>query len=148
MMDGLKQLIAYTNWGNRLWLDFVHANAPNDDYLTKMISHIYCAERIWFQRIHEEPLDTGIFETLPKAELEAIADRTETRYAEALKADLAQVFHYRKLNGEPMASTLLDILHHLITHGSHHRGQMARHVSQAGITPPESSYIGFSRLQK
>ena len=147
-MDGLKQLIAYTNWGNRLWLDYVHADAPNDEYLTKTISHIYCAERIWFQRIYDETLDTGIFETLPKKELEAIATRAEARYAEALKADLTHVFHYRKLNGEPMASTLLDILHHLITHGSHHRGQMARHAAQNDLNPPESSYIGYSRLTK
>lgn len=147
-MDGLKQLLNYTCWGNRLWLDFVYANAPNDEFLTKMISHIYCAERIWFQRIHDETLDTGIFDTLPKSELERIASRVEARYAEALNADLSHVFHYHRLNGDPMESTLLDILHHLITHGSHHRGQMARHASQAGIKPPESSYIGFSRLRR
>lgn len=147
-MDSLRQLIDYTCWGNRLWLDFVHANAPKDEYLTRTISHIYCAERIWFQRIHNETLDTDVFATLPKAELEAIARHTEARYAQALTADLSHVLQYRRLNGEPMESTLLDILHHLITHGAHHRGQMARHVSQAGITPPESSYIGFSRQKK
>ena len=147
-MDSLKQLIDYTCWGNRLWLDFVFANAPNDEYLTKIISHVYCAERIWFQRIYGEALDTGIFVTLPKAELEEIAKRMETRYADVLTTDLDRVLKYTRLNGEPMESSLLEILHHLVTHGSHHRGQMARHAAQAGLNPPESSYIGFSRVRR
>ena len=147
-MDSLKQLIDYTCCGNRLWLDFVFANAPNDEYLTKIISHVYCAERIWFQRIYGEALDTGIFATLPKAELEEIAKRMETRYADVLTTDLDRVLKYTRLNGEPMESSLLEILHHLVTHGSHHRGQMARHAAQAGLNPPESSYIGFSRVRR
>ncbi|NUM53625.1 MAG: hypothetical protein HUU46_08280 [Candidatus Hydrogenedentes bacterium] len=144
-MDNLDRLVAYTCWANRTWLDFVHAHAAKDDFLTMTISHIYLAEQIWFQRIYGEELRGDVFSTLTKPELEAIASRVKERYAEQLESDLHRVLRYTRLNGEAMESVVLDILNHLVTHGSHHRGQMARHAAQGGLKPPETSFIGFSR---
>ncbi len=144
-MKGLEQLVAYTCWANRAWLDFVHSHAAKDDYLTMMISHIYLAEQIWFQRVYGEETRNDVFSTLTKAELQELAPRNVERYAEQLESDLERTLQYKRLNGEPMESSILDILNHLVTHGSHHRGQMARHASQAGLKAPETSYITYAR---
>ena len=145
MINGLNRLVAYTCWANRTWLDFVHSRAAKDEFLTMMISHIYLAEQIWFQRVYGEETRNDVFSTLTKVELEEMAPRLTERYAEQLESELERTLHYKRLNGEPMESTLLDILNHLVTHGSHHRGQMARHASQGGLNPPETSYITYSR---
>jgi uncharacterized damage-inducible protein DinB len=146
-MDNLKRLVAYTEWGNRTWLDFIHAHAPDDAYLTLMISHVYLAERVWFQRIYGEETRNDVFTTASHAELEALAPVLKQRYQELLAGDLARVVEYKRFDGEAMASEIADILNHLVTHGSHHRGQMARYASQQlGIKPPETSYIMFSRM--
>ncbi|GMV99702.1 MAG: hypothetical protein AMXMBFR84_08410 [Candidatus Hydrogenedentota bacterium] len=144
-MNSLKPLTEYTCWANRTWLDFTFGGAANDEYLRKMISHVYLAEQIWFQRILGEPLRTDVFSVLTKEELDALSPRMEARYDEILDTDLSRVLKYTRLNGEPLESQIGDILHHLVTHGSHHRGQMARHASQLGIQPPETSFIGFTR---
>jgi uncharacterized damage-inducible protein DinB len=147
-MDNLKRLAAYTCWANRSWLDFVHSHAPSDDYLAMMISHIYLAEQVWFQRVYGEPTRGDVFSTLTRAELEEMAPRHKDRYAEQLESDLSRIVGYTKLNGEPQESQMLDILNHVITHGSHHRGQMAAYASKNGLKPPDTSYITFSRTQK
>lgn len=144
-MGCLERLVAYTCWANREWLEFVYSHAAKDEFLTKIISHIYLAEQVWFQRIYGEDALNDVFATLPKTELERVAARTKERYAEQLESDLTRVLRYKRLNGDPMESEVLDILDHLVTHGSHHRGQMARYASQCGLIPPETSYITYTR---
>ena len=144
-MDTSQQLIAYTHWANRAWLEFVFGEAEADAYLAGMISHIYLAERVWFQRIHDEPLDSDIFATLSHEELLDTAAKCEARYGEQLNADLSRVLKYSRMNGDPMASTIEDILNHLITHASHHRGQMATYASEKNLGAPETSYITYTR---
>lgn len=147
-MDNLQRLAAYTCWANRTWLDFVYSHAASDDYLTMMISHIYLAEQVWFQRAYCGPTRSDVFSTLTKAELEEMAPLHKDRYTEQLESDLSRIVSYTKLNGEPQASQMLDILNHIITHGAHHRGQMAAYASKSGLKPPDTSYINFSRTQK
>ena len=147
-MNGLERLVAYTCWANGAWLDFVHPHAAHDEYLTMLISHIHLAEQVWFQRVYGEENRKDVFSTLPEGEVRAIAAVNQERYVEQLDSDLDRVVAYRRLNGEPLESSLLDILNHLVTHGSHHRGQMARYASQAGLKAPDTSYITYTRTQK
>ena len=147
-MDGLERLVAYTCWANRAWADFVHAHAAHDEYLAMVVSHVHLAEQVWFQRVYGEETRGDVFSTLPEAELRAIAATSKKRYAELLDSDRDRTVAYRKLNGEPQESQVLDILNHLVTHGSHHRGQMAAHASRNGLTPPDTSYITYARTRK
>lgn len=144
-MDILDRLVAYTNWANSVWLDFVFDHAPHDDYLRLMISHIVLAEQIWFQRVYAEPTRSDVFATLDKPDLTEIAEACCARYREQLASDLSRSIAYRKLNGEAQKSSCQDILSHLVTHGSHHRGQMAYYAARNGMNAPETSYITYTR---
>ena len=147
-MNTLKGLVAHANWANRLWLEIVASRANNDEYLRRLISHIYLAEQAWFQRIFAEEVRPDVFSTLECDELRQMADRHAGRYAEVLATDLSRVIAYRRFNGDPYESSVLDILNHVITHGAHHRGQMAAYASRVEIAPPDTSYISFARLGK
>ncbi len=144
-MDALDRLVSYTQWANHTWLDFVREHCAEDEYLRMMISHIYLAEQVWFQRIYGEAVRPDVFSTLDLSELAHMADFHESRYAEQLAGDLLRVVRYAKFDGESMQSSIVDMLNHVVTHGSHHRGQMATHVSRSGLKPPETSFITFSR---
>ena len=147
-MDSLRPLIAYTKWANEIWLDAVFTQASGDEYMTRTISHIFLAEQAWFQRIYAEEVRPDVFSTLAQDELRSMAARHGNRYNDLLGTDLSRVISYRKFNGEPMESTVLDILNHLVTHGSHHRGQLAVHASRNGLKPPDTAYITFTRSKK
>ncbi len=147
-MQTLDRLIAYTSWANKAWLDFAFSAGAADPYFAAMISHIYLAEQVWFQRVHNEPLDSDVFATKTKEELLHLATRHDSRYAEILADDLDRTIAYRRFNGEAHESVLSDILLHLITHGAHHRGQMATAASKAKLPFPTTDFINYSRTDQ
>lgn len=128
-----------------MWLDFIVRDAASDTRLTGMISHIYLAEQAWFQRIFDEDVYPGVFETRSAAELTAMAETHEGRYAYVLERDLDRIIAYKRFNGDPYETPLGDILLHLVTHSSHHRGQMATHASREKLSFPTTDFINFSR---
>lgn len=144
-MNTLDSLTRHACWANRTWLEFTYGLATPDPYLARMISHIELAEKIWFQRVDGLETDKDVFVTLPKADLLILADTHERRYAELGAGDLSRVIGHRKLNGDAQQSVLGDILLHLATHGSHHRGQMAAYASGKKTGPPDTMYITFTR---
>ncbi|MBI5095944.1 MAG: DUF664 domain-containing protein [Candidatus Hydrogenedentes bacterium] len=146
-MEYLQRLAAYTSWANRLWLDFAYDTAQEEGYLTRLVSHVYLAERVWFQRIRGEATDKDVFKTQTKVELLDLADQHLHRYSDVLSSDLRRVLTYRRFTGDEYESALSDILLHLFTHGSHHRGQMASYASQKKLGPPNTDLITFSRIQ-
>lgn len=144
-MQTLNSLVSYTTWANRTWLDFIFRDAASDAWLTGMISHIYLAEQAWFQRIYDEEVYPGVFEMRTGPELIAMAKLHEDRYAQVLQGDLDRIIAYKRFNGEAYETPLGDILLHLITHGAHHRGQMATHASREKLAFPTTDFINYSR---
>jgi uncharacterized damage-inducible protein DinB len=147
-MEHLQRLATYTVWANRSWLDFVYGSAPTDEYLTRLVSHLYLAEQAWFQRIRGQDVNKEVFKTRAKEELLALATLHPQRYADVLAGDLDLVLKYRRFNGDEYESSLGDIVLHLFTHGSHHRGQLATYASQKSLGAPVTDFITYSRAQK
>jgi hypothetical protein len=66
-------------------------------------------------------------------------------FLEILGGDLAREIDYKMLNGTPVRSRVEDMLLHVVTHGCHHRGQLASKASSLGLKYPGLSYIEYSR---
>lgn len=144
-MDTLDRLFNYMHWANKTWLDYVMNEAADDPYLTKTISHIYLAEQAWFQRLYQEDLDSRIFEPRPYDELNALSEKHAKRFPEVAAGDLSRRLAYRRFNGEAYETAVGDILLHIITHASHHRGQMARYAAQNNLNAPTTDFITYCR---
>lgn len=142
----LKKLIDYTQWANQKWIECISAGAPDEPHLLKLLGHCAAAERIWFQRINGETLDTNIFPQMTVGEIDALLRANVSKFDAAMKTDLSRVLNYRRLNGEECSSSVGDILMHLCTHAAHHRGQMATHATKLGLKPPHTDFIVYSRL--
>lgn len=56
---------------------------------------------------------------------------------------LEEVIHFRRATGEEYHGTVADIICHLVTHGYHHRGQLAAHFARRGVDYPNTDYIDF-----
>lgn len=145
-MEYLQRLSEYTMWANRLWLEYTYSFTTTEDYLTRLVSHVYLAEQAWFQRIRGEDVDKEVFRTRTRDELLGLAELHRLRYSEVLEGNLDRILKYRRFNGEEYESRLSEIVLHLFTHGSHHRGQMAAYASQkAARGAPVTDFIAFSR---
>ena len=112
-----------------------------------MISHIHLGEQAWFQLIKEQPVDKDVFRLLTDEQLRALGSSHEKIYKQVLASDLERVIAYTRFNGDNHQSTIADILMHLITHGSHHRGQMATHVAKNKLPPINTDYINYTRIK-
>lgn len=116
-----------------------------------LLSHVLRAERVWLGRIRGTP-EAGLplWETdTPEACRERL-DANTAAFAElsGLEADAPEnVVTYTNTKGTPYRTPLNDILEHVFNHGTHHRGQIALLVREAGQTPLALDYIAFAREQ-
>ena len=142
-MSDLPKLLHYSSWANEAWIRFVSASCPNDEYLVTRLSHILHGERAWLQRVAGEEPDRDIWSpmTIPRL-LEVHGDHRKA-IAGLLGEDLGRIVSYRRFTGEVYQSPVRDILLHLVSHGGHHRGQMATHASGLGLRPINTDFIQF-----
>lgn len=142
-MDTLAQLTRYTQWANRTWLTFIAAQAPDDAYFLKMIGHLAQGERAWFQRLLSEPLHRDVWAALTLDETRALFDANDTAYAKLLAEDRSRKIKFVRNTGVAGAASVEEILLHLCTHGSHHRGQMATHAAREKLVAPNTDFVAF-----
>ena len=116
------------------------------------VVHTYGAEWIWYSRW------TGSSPTTapdPKAfpDVQAIRDawklqgeKTKLFVGTAGDANLARVFKYRTLAGQPAESVFWHMVQHIVNHATYHRGQVTTMLRQLGAPAPQSQdLIAFYR---
>jgi uncharacterized damage-inducible protein DinB len=142
-MTCLEKLIDHCLWANEAWIAFIAEHAASDEYARTRMSHILLGEQAWFQRIAGEVPDREIWKTLDPPTLREMHARHRDRYRQLLGGDLERVVAYTRFTGERYQSPIADILLHLVTHGAHHRGQLATHMSGTGLKPIVTDFVQF-----
>jgi uncharacterized damage-inducible protein DinB len=144
LADSLRRQFVYDGWAN---LEVVAAlrSGEADERSLQLIAHIISAERLWLERIRQQPQSLPVW---PKADLdqcEAQAcemGRLWREYLELITAgDLSQVITYKNSKGEAWTNTLGDILTHVLLHSAYHRGQIASHARESGQSPAYTDFI-------
>jgi uncharacterized damage-inducible protein DinB len=124
------------------------------------LSHILLSDIAWLGRLIAK--DEGlrvVVGALPAVGLPGVVDKTwqdwtefrsardavDAAYAKLIQAlpegRFEETFHYQNLKGEPQSKPLWVILEHLFNHQTHHRGQIATLLDQAGIA---NDYSGLA----
>jgi uncharacterized damage-inducible protein DinB len=52
---------------------------------------------------------------------------------------------YRNQSDQEFSTSIVDILTHVVIHGSYHRGQIAKILGRAGAAAPMTDYIAYVR---
>ena len=143
----------YDLWANLRVIDAIEG-LPEGDARSegfRLTSHLARASTRWLERILQEEAtsidkvdDAPALRKRAKANAEAWAALLEERTAADFPKDVA----YRRMDGTEEFSELRAILAHVIHHGTHHRGQVVRHIRLAGITPPETGLIAYDREKR
>ena len=109
------------------------------------MAHIFAAERLWMERLEQRPQTLPVWPEFTAEECELQAAELPALWKRYLAAssevDLGRAFNYQNSRGEAWSSRKDDILMHLITHSTHHRGQVAAAVRAAGFTPAYTDFI-------
>lgn len=106
--------------------------------------HLYSAEWNWYQRWHGtspsamlDPLDYPDVGRLQAAWAEH-EGRMRAYLASLDDASVQRAIEYRALQGQPYRSTVWEMFHHVVNHGTYHRGQVQAMLRQLGATPARS----------
>ncbi|NWK79834.1 DinB family protein [Aquitalea sp. LB_tupeE] len=151
----LHTLFQAKAWANRQLFTLLEQQlqALSDETQTaavRMLNHVWLVEQIFQANLQQQPhgfdaLNTPDTPTL--AQLQARQQASDDWYRAYLESldnvALTQAVDFRFVDGKPGRMQRSEMLLHLITHGSYHRGMVGRMLAEAGIRPPKDSLTIF-----
>ena len=139
----LLHLVEQSIWANRQWIEFVYSQPDPETRPRELLGHVTVGERVWFERIEGEQKTQIFFPVLAKEELLRGLEENRQTFQRLIATRLEDDIHFRRGSGEEYHARVVDIIHHLLTHGYHHRGQLAAHYARKGVTYPNTDHINF-----
>ncbi|MBL4677079.1 MAG: hypothetical protein JKY70_12860 [Mucilaginibacter sp.] len=145
-------LFHYDNFCNKLIIDLLLSTGLTGKPVDLM-SHTLVAQQIWLSRCLFRPSPTAELWAPGKIENLTAANNKNFQewvtYIDTLQpADFDTVFNYKNTKGIPFSDPLVDIITHVINHGTHHRAQIGQLLKAAGAELPSTDYIHYIRNHK
>lgn len=149
LADYLRRQFAYDEWANREVLKAIRSaggeNQPANKRSLQLISHIMAAERVWLDRLKQQPQSVPVWPEPDLVQCEAQAAELGGLWLAFLDlitaGDVSQSITYKNTKGEEWTSTIVDVLTHVVLHSAYHRGQIATHMRANGQTPAYTDFI-------
>lgn len=145
LADHFRRQFAYDEWANREVLGAIRAGGAARERSLQLIGHIIAAERVWLERLKQQPQSTPVWPEDDLEKCEAQAAELAGLWREHLDlitaGDVHQSVSYKNTKGEAYTSTIEDILSHVVLHSAYHRGQIASHMREKGQTPASTDFI-------
>ena len=149
MAHSIKDHLEFNLWANRLMAEKIQQ--VDDELLnreikssfpsvTKTVLHLWDTNVIWLSRLRGETSFTrpsASFNGTKYDLLAGLISSTEiiNSFIDSKGPDfLSQKLSYKNLKGEPWEDYVLDILFHVVNHGSYHRGQLVTMLRALGVT--------------
>lgn len=157
-LETIRALYAYNAWANHRTLEACAALTEkqlSQDLNTSFGSvrgtlvHILGGEWIWLEHWQgRSPVallpESGFPTLLSVRERWAEIERGLAAFVAGLNpSDLDRVVEYRNRKGNRFAYPLRSMLHHLVNHGTYHRGQVTTLIRQLGGQPRPTDYLRY-----
>lgn len=123
--------------------------ANNKDKPAELMAHLLNAQQIWLSRC--QGTSSSNYQLWPKWEPNTFNNIIEKNHTEWInfvinEFDYQQIIVYKNFKGEELRSKLIDILAHVINHGTHHRAQIGMLLKQSeAIELPSTDYVHYVR---
>jgi uncharacterized damage-inducible protein DinB len=139
----LLRLVEHSVWANLRWVEAVYSQSNPEERPRELLGHLMVGERAWFERIEGAQKTSTMFPLLSNDELVRGFTANADTFRQLIGSHLEDVVHFRRASGEEYHARVADIIHHLLTHGYHHRGQLAAHFARSGMAYPNTDHINF-----
>lgn len=151
----LKSLFAQKSWANGELFDTLTAvtdaeHAASVHTAIRILNHIYVVDRIFRAHLLGEKhgyAETNTQETPELGVLHFAVAETDLwfeKYVCEISAEaLAQSISFEFTDGDTGKMTQEEMLHHVITHGAYHRGNVGQVLKGMAVAPPRDLYTRF-----
>ena len=149
MLEGIRDLYAYSAWANARILDTAEQLTP-EQFTTSVdgcgsirdtLVHTASAQWLWLERWRDssprELWDPASFADIAELRIrwEEVEAATSEYVAELREPDLARVVSYVNFQGERWAYPLWQQLLHQVNHATQHRSEAALLLTRLGYSP-------------
>jgi uncharacterized damage-inducible protein DinB len=147
MLQSLSRQFAYDAWANAEVLSAIKTASTQFTVARplKLLGHILSAEKLWLERLKQQPQTTPVWPEFGVAQCETqiteLARLWREFFAELSNSKLEEKVSYKNSKGEPWSSKVEDILTHVLMHSAYHRGQIASILRETGATPAYTDFI-------
>lgn len=144
------RLFNYDQFANRLILKAI-LEAAEPEKPVQLMAHLLASQQTWLNRCKGLPAIGGaLWPNWQAAAFQKIIDDNHTAWINFLEglqpADFERGLTYKNSKGDSYENKLVDVLGHLINHGTHHRAQVGQHLKLAGLEKlPPTDYIFYLR---
>ncbi|MGD0989325.1 MAG: DinB family protein [Candidatus Sulfotelmatobacter sp.] len=146
LLQYLARQFAYDAWANAEVLSAIKAASPESQPgPLKLLGHILSAERLWLERLRQQPQTMSVWPEFGLAQCQAqiaeLADLWRGYFTKLSDAKLSKKISYKNSKGEPWINTVQDVLTHVVLHSAYHRGQIASLLRASGNSPAYTDFI-------
>ena len=143
MTEHFRRLFAYDAWANREVLAGFRAVGPVPERPLELMAHILSAQRLWLERLRQQPQTFPVWPRFTLEECEKQAAEMPGLWKQYLNslADAGALVTYKNTLGEEWTNRIEDILMHVVMHSAYHRGQIASSLRAAGLAPAYTDFI-------
>lgn len=150
--DYFLNMFNYDATVNQQILEQLQNSTLNLDKAYQIHSHILAAKEVWIRRLNHQRLEgVAIWPEFSVDKAQQQIDNNIESYQKYLanlsNEGLTKNLHYKNSKGEKFETPIRDILSHVLIHGGHHRGQIAKYIREAGGEPLNTDYITYVRNQ-
>ena len=154
-MNTIRSLFAHKSWANNELFNLLstvaseqHAAAVHT--ATRTLNHLHVVDRIFRAHLLGEGhgyTATNTEATPELGELQFLVAETDAwfeSYASAVcAAQLSDSISFRFTDGDAGTMTREEMLLHVVTHGSYHRGNVGQILKSISVAPPRDLYTRF-----
>lgn len=152
LRQALTRQLQYDTWADQELLGFLVGCDLVPPKAWTLFDHLTGAAALWYGRLRGEQPAHPLWPTLEAdARAEALTDRAK-RWRELLDSMDAESFEahcvYATASGHEFRARRIDVFQHLLAHAHYHRGQIAAELRRAGVDPPWTDPILWTRLHE
>jgi uncharacterized damage-inducible protein DinB len=147
LLEHLRRQFDYDAWANGEVLSAISVDDSGASLTQplQLFAHILSAERLWLERLRQTPQSLPVWPDFTsdecRAQMGKLAELWREYFHQLSPSALSQKIEYKNSKGEPWASTVQDVLTHVVMHSAYHRGQIATLMRAAGRAPAYTDFI-------
>ena len=149
MKNQIQRMLRAMSWADRESLKASCECPEAQAEALPLLAHVAAAEHVWLARLTNQAAAQPVWPQLTVAECERLVDENAAAYGSFLKGlgghEFGVAIRYRNTKGEEFATSVIDILTHVVIHGAYHRGQIAKVLGRNGVKSVNTDFITFAR---